>query len=1754
MTALTALANFVCLVLILVLQYLYNDHLRTQIRKELYVALDGWRIQSQQLSNYVRFTAMAAENKPLSFPPFPEEKLDWGPWFDAQLKKSNVFTIRVKNAAGKWETISYLSMVIMGYRWDTNINMWPANIADIAKLDAASIILHTPTATAEEQAFLLEDEKLFHFADARTHRLMQATLREALLQAFHGHSLFPEIDTFDKSIGPLDLYQGSRLLAKITEISYLQLRRAKGILLPEAMNIPVDIQANPDISKLEMHDQVTRLEKYVQALTLGGHKDAETEMLEHVYELLHDHPRPIVGTIVKAAEAAGPTIHALRAAVLKYMPFDSSHSRPDASAHLTSTPPEPSLMERTCTAMMSFLSASKPPDPSPSRAKTFTTEQQTAYIERLKAKTKAQGQTIKGLQQALSSRDGLSDSGRGRRGGKGGSSGGGRGRGRGRAAADVTPEVDLAEGGEIFLAHMAASVETDLALEDDLLSAPSPVAAKPAAPIEPESSDDEHPEPESSADEYPETPAPSDPPIEEPPIFSHPEGPPPPPAARGTWSKGFLVFLIVLCGLLNMAVLAWFAGLLPPLVLPQHIFGSSSEHALGWIFGLLPLLASRRFWPFHPLYLVGALSLLLVGYCRAEVPTLDLQVPGGPPVSLLGFDSFRPSPLVSPGMHDFLHHESTAFMVSQGHFATAGDPSKFSCKWCNDSGANRSLTSDITAFTSNYRAVNINLTVAKQNISMQAVGIGDCLVHCLDNMGRPCKLEIKNVLHVPTASRSLLSSSSLAEQGYQTVLPSVHATFPPGLYFPRRARSPLVPGSGQQPRYIPFETLNGLYFLSTRNDTGPAPPNTRANEVIIYSRKLGHCPLQTLWDTRKVVTGLESLADSHFPRNYVSGDVRIGKSTAADIPSSTLTVPSRPNEIWHMDTVGPTKTTSVHGYRYNTSFTCGYSGYVLSYGHASPSQIPELQERWYADIARFRELHGDPRVFRCDNASVNVSRRATSFRVAKGIRTETICPSESHQAGTAERMNRTLVTGARTVLLASGLERRWWHHAVLYQTFLQNIRYSSITRSSPHLLMYGTKPDVSHFQEFGVEGWLHRRIDQRQDTKFDARGESVIFVGYPPNQQGFLLWCPGRGPTKLVSSNNVVFGTRCPRSSRSPVELVDEVNTEIPLPSAPAALTLKEVHSAIDLHIVGTFEGNFVLSDSHLDGLRSLSPSSLPKVLYYTHMQGLSAVHLALADSYEYYTATVPAQIFAQEVTVSNSLIPKTVQQALSPSFVDEWGPAIDKENAGFQKYDCFAAVPLPSGAHLLPGLWVFTRKRDNSAKARFCVGGHRQLLGRDYFPNKNYCAVLSSRDNRILLALAASEGYMVYQTDVVQAFLHGKLDDVDIYINPPARYPCPSGCVLKLLRAIYGLHQAPVKFKQEVIVWFKDNGHSPANDAQTIWVKREKTGVIIHALYADDFLHFTNNKTLYQDFQKQFKKRFDVKTGSVGVYLGNRISVDQAKLTVDLNQTEYVMELLERFNMSDCIPVSTPIVQRLSVQNAGDKLSVQEHEQYRNMVGSLLYLACWSRPDIAFSVSELSRFISSPGQMHMQAVKHLLRYLKGTCDLGLKYSKPTNSGIVDRPNVLWGFVDSDWAGCPDSRRSTSGYTLMLNGAAVSWKSKRQSVVALSTAEAEFIAASSMVQEVIYARRLLEKLGFPQAEPTPIYEDNSTCIKWAGGAVGGSDRAKHIDLREHFVHEAQNNKVLQLLPINSTDNVADLLTKPLLKASFLPLRKRLMGF
>jgi hypothetical protein len=455
------------------------------------------------------------------------------------------------------------------------------------------------------------------------------------------------------------------------------------------------------------------------------------------------------------------------------------------------------------------------------------------------------------------------------------------------------------------------------------------------------------------------------------------------------------------------------------------------------------------------------------------------------------------------------------------------------------------------------------------------------------------------------------------------------------------------------------------------------------------------------------------------------------------------------------------------------------------------------------------------------------------------------------------------------------------------------------------------------------------------------------------------------------------------------------------------------------------------------------------------------------------------------------------------------------------------------------------------------CLRGDWQKEGVDFFKYKTYSAVLNSRENRTLYALAAANKWHMFSSDITQAFTYGKLD-VPLFCHPPPGFGCPPGTVLSLNYCLYGAKQAPACFKGVSTEFMKSEGFTAVNDSQTVWIKTHGSSVLINAWFVDDVHHCTNDLAMYRSFRKRFEKRFDLKSDDhIDVYLGNRLLHDREKGTVTVSQEHYLLACLEKYGLANCNGVDKPITTRLTIQDQPETANVTDQEPYRAMVGSLLYLSNWTRPDISFAVSELSRFVSNPGKPHLEAAKRVFRYLKKTMHLGLVFrSSASLPGLPEIPsNTLWGYVDSDWAGCPDSRRSTSGFVFMLNGAAISWRSKRQPTVALSSAEAEFISASAMVQEVIYLRKFLGNLGFPQTLPTSVFADNETCIAWSEGSVGGSERAKHVDLRMHFVHEARAAGHLQLHKIDSKLNCADILTKASTPPDvFTELRRRIMGY
>jgi len=309
--------------------------------------------------------------------------------------------------------------------------------------------------------------------------------------------------------------------------------------------------------------------------------------------------------------------------------------------------------------------------------------------------------------------------------------------------------------------------------------------------------------------------------------------------------------------------------------------------------------------------------------------------------------------------------------------------------------------------------------------------------------------------------------------------------------------------------------------------------------------------------------------------------------------------------------------------------------------------------------------------------------------------------------------------------------------------------------------------------------------------------------------------------------------------------------------------------------------------------------------------------------------------------------------------------------------------------------------------------------------------------------------------------------------------------------------------------------------------------------LYVDDLIFTSNDEGMFRTFKQSIMKEFEMTDlGKMIYFLG--IKVTQSAGGIFIYQKKYAREVLERFKMDDCNPMQVPIIPgtKLTRDGEGEKI---DSTYYKQMIGSLMYMTA-TRPDLTYVVSLISRFMEAPTELHYQVVRKILRYLKGTLDYGLFYKKKKSER-----HKLVGFSDSDYAGDVDDRKNTSGYVFLLNGATISLSSKKQTIVTLSTTEAEFIAAASCVCQGIWLRGILEEVKYTQQGLIMLFCDNSSTIKLSKNPVLHG-RSKHIDVRFHFLRDLTKEGKVELVHCRSVEQIADILTKPLKAESFMKLR------
>ena len=384
---------------------------------------------------------------------------------------------------------------------------------------------------------------------------------------------------------------------------------------------------------------------------------------------------------------------------------------------------------------------------------------------------------------------------------------------------------------------------------------------------------------------------------------------------------------------------------------------------------------------------------------------------------------------------------------------------------------------------------------------------------------------------------------------------------------------------------------------------------------------------------------------------------------------------------------------------------------------------------------------------------------------------------------------------------------------------------------------------------------------------------------------------------------------------------------------------------------------------------------------------------------------------------------------------------------------------------------------------------------------------------------------------DVKSAYLNGELTD-ELFMEPPPSFNIPQGMVLRLIKAVYGTKQGGRVWYEEISATLAEMGYTRTDADHAVFTRGEGQSLSIIALYVDDITMVSSTLDAIDGDKQALKRAYEMTDlGELSWILGMHVSRDRNAGWIAISQEKYSLEILQRFGKSDARPISTPSLPNEHLI----KLTVAEinAKAYQSALGALMYPMLGSRPDLAYTVAALGRHAATPGPDHQRALDRAFRYVRATTNRHLVFQRGTPNGTT-----LHGFVDADWASDINDRKSTSGFVFKLAGAAISWSSKKQATVALSSTEAEYIAAAHAAKEAVWLRRLLTELGLNVNSPTILHIDNQSAIAIARNPEF-HDRTKHIQIRHHFLRQLVEDQqiVPQYLPTGV--QIADALTKGL---------------
>ena len=1080
--------------------------------------------------------------------------------------------------------------------------------------------------------------------------------------------------------------------------------------------------------------------------------------------------------------------------------------------------------------------------------------------------------------------------------------------------------------------------------------------------------------------------------------------------------------------------------------------------------------------------------------------------------------------------------------------------------WVMDSGCSTHMTQSRKGLTG-FRDEAGEVSIASGD-KVASVGVGNLQLHTTDINGHSTEVLLKDVLVVPKIARSLLSVRKINNAGGSV-------RFEPG-----KARVAINNVE------IPIRQDGNLFVL----DLEPGAADAMHAEDVSATAKLWHGRLghRNYADLRKL-----GELDVGVPKG-LSGD---GKCDVCEITKHSHTSFKRdanrsvkaPFELVHTDVVGPMDMQSIGGHKYAIGFTDERTRYRKVYFLKHKSEALACFQQYIEDLSgTFRGQKVKTLGLHSDGGGEFVGGLFKKFCKQQGIRQTFSGPRTPQQNGIAERSWRTILNTVRAMLRAAGLSRGYWAEAMNTAVYLLNrVPTASLGGGTPYNALYGKEAPLDHLRIFGCRAYAHVYDGERK--KLDDKAWEGIMVGYDDsNRSCYRIYNPITRQTR--STVHVTFdegnfpakpgvtassGDLDDDHEQEPVgdtgdtnnDVDEDAESEDSVGESKSDRTQPRAQPGASVGASGWKWTDDVVNrgDSLGRSLRSSRARVCPDSSC-TDEDGSGDGQPTASFSLHHAFAVNPTEAddlavqCALSVDASVAGDPRSYNEAMRSAEADLWKEAVKAEYTSLKKAETWDLCKLPKGKTLIGSRWVFKRKRDQNGqvvryKARFVAQGFSQEPGKDFFDT--YAPVAKMSSIRTILAIAALEDWELQNMDVNTAFLQSPVDE-EIYVKQPQGFEelGPMGVMLvcRMLKSLYGLRQASRNWNKVIDRWLRKFGFTPSAADPCVYVLADdKNGILVVVLYVDDLMIAGNKKATVEHFKRAIADRFDMKDlGDLQWMLGMQVTRDRKNRTLEISQKAYIEQVLERFGMANCKSVATPAEGVLMRLTDDDKASTDR--EYMSLVGSLLYAAIVTRPDIAFAVQSLGRHLQRSGAEHWIAAKRVLRYLQGTISLGIMYGK---NGAHELDMI--GYCDADWGGDRDTRRSTTAYVFMLAGGSITWASKLQPTVALSSSEAEYMAVSAAVQDAIYMRQLLSDLGYPQDHPTVIFEDNQGCIALSENPVMHK-RTKHIDMRHHFIRERVESKEIALQYVATEHQLADLLTKPLMRLRTIKMRDVILGY